>query len=64
MHRCSTDEEPQHQWCPPGADSWCKWQLVEAGARASYTHKPAIPKPVFEVGLSNPSTSSWQIESC
>lgn len=48
MHRCSTDDVPQHQYCPPGSDSWCKWQQVEAGVRESYTHKPAIPKPIFD----------------
>ncbi|KAK3795313.1 hypothetical protein RRG08_004468, partial [Elysia crispata] len=24
LHRChSTDEHPQHTYCPPGPDSWC-----------------------------------------
>ena len=49
MHRCSTDEAPQHQYCPAGANSWCKWQQVRAGIRPSYEHKPAIPKAVFDV---------------
>ena len=48
MHRCSTDDEPQHQFCPPGEDSWCKWQQVKAGARVSYSYKQAILKAVFE----------------
>ena len=49
MHRCSTDEAPQHQYCPAGANSWCKWQQVQAGTRPSYEHKPAISKAVFDV---------------
>ena len=49
MHRCSTDEAPQHQYCPAGANSRCKWQQVQAGTRPSYEHKPAIPKAVFDV---------------
>lgn len=23
-HLCSTNEKPQHDYCPPGEDSWCK----------------------------------------
>ena len=23
-HMCSTNENPRHEDCPPGADSWCK----------------------------------------
>lgn len=29
-HMCSTDENPRHEYCPPGADSWCKWQKTKA----------------------------------
>ncbi|KYN32611.1 hypothetical protein ALC56_13092, partial [Trachymyrmex septentrionalis] len=25
-HMCSTNENPRHEDCPPGTDSWCKWQ--------------------------------------
>ena len=48
MHRCSSDDNPQHQWCPEGPDSWCKYQLVQAGARESYTHSRTLPKAVFD----------------
>ena len=49
MHRCSTDDNPQHQFCPSGPDSWCKFQQVIAGARETYVHHNSIPKAVFEV---------------
>ena len=29
-HSASTDSKPQHQFCPPGSDSWCGWQLEVA----------------------------------
>jgi len=29
-HMCSTNENPRHEDCPPGADSWCKWQKAKA----------------------------------
>lgn len=29
-HKCSTDENPQHQNCPAGEVSWCKWRKAEA----------------------------------
>ncbi|XP_044577106.1 uncharacterized protein LOC123260173 [Cotesia glomerata] len=25
-HNSSTDQDPQHMYCPPGAESWCAWQ--------------------------------------
>ena len=29
-HIISTDDEPKHDNCPAGADSWCKWRKAEA----------------------------------
>lgn len=29
-HLYSTDEKPQHQFCPIGPESWCKWNKAEA----------------------------------
>lgn len=29
-HLCSTNENPQHSYCPEGADSWCEWKKAEA----------------------------------
>ena len=30
FHVGSTDNKPQHQNCPAGADSWCKYRRTEA----------------------------------
>lgn len=56
-HNSSTDDNPQHKFCPAGKDSWCKWRVSEAdGTLESFKHKPALLekvqeaiKPVFEV---------------
>ena len=38
-HKISTDENPQHQNCPEGEDSWCKWRKAEAaGSLDSFRH--------------------------
>ncbi|XP_076622851.1 uncharacterized protein LOC143342632 [Colletes latitarsis] len=29
-HKCSTDDNPQHDNCPPGRESWCLWQRAKA----------------------------------
>jgi len=29
-HMCSTNENPRHEYCPPGAESWCEWKKAEA----------------------------------
>ena len=47
MHSTSTDSKPAHQYCPPGADSWCKWQKAQAGGE-TYVHHDAIPEAVFK----------------
>jgi len=47
-HKISTDEKPQHDRCPAGADSWCSWQRAKASQTLEmYTHKPAMPLLVF-----------------
>ncbi|OXU21916.1 hypothetical protein TSAR_008138 [Trichomalopsis sarcophagae] len=45
----STDENPQHMYCPTGSGSWCKYQkaLVE-GKEQDYVHPPAIPKAILD----------------
>ena len=56
-HYSSTDEQPKHRKCPPGADSWCSWQRASAsGQLASYKHDyKALPievlnaiKPIYK----------------
>lgn len=47
-HKLSTDEMPQHDDCPPGADSWCSWQRAKAqNTLDTYQHKPALSIEIF-----------------
>ncbi|KYM94754.1 hypothetical protein ALC62_14605 [Cyphomyrmex costatus] len=49
-HKISTDEKPQHDYCPSGADSWCSWQKAKAFDNLEeYTHKTPLNKEVFNV---------------
>ena len=42
-HKCSTDDNPQHDNCPPGPDSWCSWKQAKALNKLDkYTHAPAL----------------------
>ena len=36
----------QHRYCPPGANSWCKWQQDKATGTKTYKHENLLP-PVF-----------------
>ncbi|KZC13882.1 hypothetical protein WN55_06207 [Dufourea novaeangliae] len=46
-HKISTDENPQHDNCPTGKDSWCSWQKAKAHETLeNYKHKNPIPKDV------------------
>jgi len=40
-HLSSTNENPQHQYCPSGADSWCKWQVTQA-LQQEFDHPPPL----------------------
>lgn len=47
-HRGSTDENPQHQNCPPGRSSWCGWQRAAAeGEEKDFKHKPGFSEEVL-----------------
>ncbi|GFT72603.1 uncharacterized protein TNCV_974491 [Trichonephila clavipes] len=37
LHKLSTDEYPQHGFCPIGEDSWCGFKKAEASGK-SYKH--------------------------
>ena len=46
-HSASTDEHPQHQYCPKGADTWCKfYQDQENGVY--HSHKKEIADAVVK----------------
>lgn len=48
-HKMSTDENPQHEKCPIGVDSWCSWQRSKAlGTLATYEHKSPMHEDVFK----------------
>ncbi|GFU56650.1 uncharacterized protein TNCV_3930461 [Trichonephila clavipes] len=48
LHKLSTDEYPQHGFCPIGEDSWCGFKKAEASGK-SYKHKNSLPVAVVEV---------------
>jgi len=46
-HMISTNEQPQHQYCPLGADSWCAYRVAEASNETlSYNHRPPLHQDV------------------
>lgn len=55
-HLISTDEEPQHSYCPEGPDSWCKYQKLKSeGHEDTFVHPPAFDndtanllEPIYE----------------
>ncbi|XP_036148684.1 uncharacterized protein LOC118647819 [Monomorium pharaonis] len=48
-HKCSTDNNPQHDNCPPGPNSWCTWQVAKANNKLTeYVHKPALHQDVIK----------------
>ena len=48
-HSASTDKNPQHDLCPPGESSWCKWQVAKAKGIMTYKHKNPLPPAVVKV---------------
>ena len=53
-HSLSNDEEHNHQFCPSGSDSWCKFNRALANDEEPPKHTPKLPmdlspfiKPVF-----------------
>lgn len=48
-HKMSTDENPQHEQCPPGEDSWCSWQRMNAtNTLENHHHKTPLSEYVYE----------------
>lgn len=56
-HKNSTDEKPQHMYCPSGSDSWCKWRKAEANnTLQNFSHDQVslndtvlkVIKPIYE----------------
>lgn len=48
-HSASTDEDPQHQYCPQDKETWCKWQQAKQDStRGPYNHKTPLPQAVID----------------
>ncbi|XP_071652404.1 uncharacterized protein [Temnothorax longispinosus] len=48
-HKCSTNEEPRHDNCPQGPESWCSWQQAKAaGTLQHYEHKTPLHDDVIK----------------
>lgn len=45
-HTLSTDEKPQHEFCPKGIESWCGYNKSQE-LKTSFTHKNSLPEPVM-----------------
>ena len=50
-HVASSQENPQHQFCPEGKDSWCGWQRDKANGTTEYKSKKGLPAAIVEVVL-------------
>ncbi len=47
-HCASSAQNPMHDDCPKGEDSWCGWQRDQASGEEKYKDKGGIPEAVFE----------------
>ena len=43
FHSISTDAEPQHDYCPSGEGSWCKFQRAQAASQEVSSHTGDSP---------------------
>ncbi|KAH7981702.1 hypothetical protein HPB52_000727 [Rhipicephalus sanguineus] len=50
-HITSTDEDPSHDLCPVGAESWCRHRVAEAKGEPQPRHKHNLPDYVAEAML-------------
>ena len=46
LHCSSTDDNPQHQKCPVGSDSWCFFQKAVAAGQEPPPHKDYVGTPL------------------
>ncbi|GFW08866.1 uncharacterized protein TNCV_993831 [Trichonephila clavipes] len=47
LHKISTDENPQHGFCPSGPDTWCRYKKAQLENKV-YHHKHKLPVAVVE----------------
>ena len=48
FHSRSTDQNPQHHFCPEGKDSWCGFQRDAANGTNEYSHRHPLPAAVAD----------------
>lgn len=47
LHKASSDEKPQHQLCPKGEETWCKYNRSQLDG-SEYHHANSLPLAVVE----------------
>lgn len=47
LHKISRDDQPRHELCPSGQDSWCGYQRALVTLE-KYTHKHSVPEVVMK----------------
>lgn len=47
FHTLSTNEEPSHELCPAGADSWCKFNKGKVTG-VNYNHPHSLPRAIMD----------------
>ncbi len=48
-HDASSDQQPDHQYCPMGPQSWCGWQRDVANGTNKYKHHDVLPQAIVQV---------------
>lgn len=48
-HSCSSSQYPMHGQCPPGADSWCKYQHAKALGETFVEKSPGLPQNIMKI---------------
>lgn len=52
LHHCySTDQQPSHEFCPPGPESWCFFQQALAQHKVPGPHKKLVHTPLKRAKL-------------
>lgn len=66
-HKISTNENPQHMYCPVDSQSWCKWRKSEAeNTLDEFNHEPPLYKDVEDAikPIYNDLSSKELLEKC
>ena len=50
-HTQATDDNPDHDLCPPGEHSWCCFQRDQENGTTDYSHKHPLPAAVAKAIL-------------